>query len=231
MRFGGGYRPAAGLLAILMAAVAAPALAQLSSSLSVDSDYIYRGLSLSRDRPVVRLDLSYDHSSGAYGGVSLIGMRDTPAGDIGLSYIGYAGYVWQPLQGPSWEAGISDTHIRNGAEYDNTEVYGGLITRAFTARVYYAPHYYGSRLRTLYSELGTSRRLTPNWRTFVHAGMLTPLDGVNRRERYDVRAGLAVTVSHYEIEAAWSKAFPVPGYISRRSGSGDALVLSASSFF
>ena len=230
MRFGGRYRLAAGLLVGLTAA-AAPAFAQLSSSLSVDSNYVYRGLTLSRDRPVVRLDLTYDHSSGAYGGVSLIGMRDNPDGDIGLSYVGYAGYVWQPVQGPSWEAGISDTHIRNGADYDNTEVYGGVITRAFTARVYYAPHYYGSRMRTLYSELGTSRRLTPNWRTFVHAGMLTPLDGTSRRERYDVRAGLAVTVSHYEIEAAWSRAFPVPGYLSRRAGAGDALVLSASSFF
>ncbi len=231
MRFGGRYRPAAGLLAILIAVTASPALAQLSSSLSVDSDYVYRGLSLSRDRPDVRLDLSYDLSGGAYGGLSLIGMRDTSAGDIGLSYVGYAGYVWQPKQGPSWEAGISDTHIHNGADYDNTEVYGGLITRAFTARIYYAPHYYGSRMRTLYSELGTSRRLTPNWRVFAHAGALTPLDGWNRRERYDVRAGVAVTVSHYEIEAAWSKAAPVPDYISRRSGDGDALVLSASTFF
>ena len=231
MRFGGRYRPAAGLLAILVAVAAAPALAQLSSSLSVDSNYVYRGLTLSRDRPVARLDLSYDHPSGAYGGVSLIGMRDTPDADIGLSYVGYAGYVWQPVQGPSWEAGISDTHIRNGSDYDNTEVYGGVITRAFTARVYYAPHYYGSRMRTLYNELSTSRRLTPNWRTFVHAGVLTPLDGAYRRERYDVRAGLAVSLSHYQIEAAWSRAFPVPGYLSHRPGDGDALVLSASSFF
>jgi uncharacterized protein (TIGR02001 family) len=231
MRCGGRYRPVAGLLAILTAVAAAPALAQLSSSLSVESDYIYRGLSLSRDRPVARLDLSYDHSGGAYGGASLIGMRDTPGGDIGLSYVGYAGYVWQTVQGPSWETGISDTHIRNGADYDNTEVYGGVITRVFTARVYYAPHYDGSRMRTLYSELGTSRRLTPNWRTFAHAGVLTPLDGIYRRERYDIRAGLGVTVSQYEVEAAWSRAFPLPDYLSHRPGDGNALVLSVSSFF
>jgi uncharacterized protein (TIGR02001 family) len=231
MRFGGRYRPAVGLWVVLMAGFAMPALAQLSSSLSVDSNYIYRGLSLSRDRPDLRLDLSYDHSSGAYGGLSLIGMRDTSAGDIGLSYVGYAGYVWQPAQGPSWEAGLSDTHIHNGAEYNNAEVYGGLITRGFTARVYYAPDYYGSHMRTLYGELGTSRRLTPHWRVFAHAGALTPLDGMYRRERYDARAGVAVTVSHYEIETAWSRAFPLPGYLSRRQGDGNALVLSASSFF
>jgi len=230
MRFGGRYRLAAGLLVGLTAA-AAPAFAQLSSSLSVDSDYIYRGIDLSRDRPAVRLDLAYDHISGAYGGLSLIGIRDDAHGDIGLSSIGYAGYVWQPAQGPSWEVGASDTHIRNGGDYDYNEVYGGVITRTFTARLYYSPHYYGSRMRTLYSELSAARRLAPGWRAFVHAGMLTPLDGAHRGERYDVRAGVAVNISRYEIQAAWSRTDPVAGYLMHRPNDGNALVLSASRFF
>jgi uncharacterized protein (TIGR02001 family) len=238
MRLGGHYRLAAGLLAapVVTLLAAGPAFAQLTSSLSADSDYLYRGVNLSGGRPVVRLDLAYDHPSGAYGGVSLIGMRDSAYGDIGpksigLSSIGYAGYVWQPAQGPSWEAGVSDTHIRNGGDHDYNEVYGGVITRAFTARLYYAPHYYGSRTRTLYSELSTARRLTASWRAFLHAGMLTPLDGAYRRERYDVRAGLAVSLSHYEIQAAWSRTNPVAGYPMHRPADGNALVLSASCFF
>lgn len=230
MRFGGRYGLAAVPGAALLA-IAVPAHAQLTSDLSVDSDYLYRGIELSGGRPVARLDLAYDHSSGAYGGVSLIGMRDDVHGDIGLSAITYAGYVWQPAKGPSWEAGLSDTHIRNGNAYDYNEVYGGVITRAFTARIYYSPHYYGSRMRTVYSELSTSRRLTSNWRAFLHAGVLTPLDGVYRRERYDARAGVAVSLSHYEIQAAWSRTNPVAGYLMHRPNDGNALVLSVSCFF
>ncbi len=210
---------------------AAPAMAQISTSLSVDSDYRYRGISLSNARPAMRLNLAYDHASGAYGGVSLIGTRADSYGDIGLSYVGYAGYVWQTRNGPSLEAGISDTHIRDTFTYDYNEVYGGVITQAFTARVYYAPHYYGGRTRTLYSEFDTAKRLSPDWRAFLHAGVLTPLNGARRRERYDVRAGLAVSLSHYELQAAWSRTAPAPVYFARRPDNGDALVLSATCFF
>ena len=231
MRSGGGYYRIIGWLAAAAVVVAAPAFAQLSASLSVDSDYRYRGIDLSRDRPALRLDLAYDHPGGAYGGVSLIGMRDTPYGDIGVSYIGYAGYVWQPSAGPSWEAGVADTHIHNGANYDFAEVYGGLATRAFTVRVHYAPDYYGSHARTLYSEFDASRRLAPMWRAFLHAGTLTPVSGERRRERYDLRAGLALSLSPYEIQAAWSRSNPLPGYATHRPDGGNALVLSATRFF
>jgi hypothetical protein len=228
MRFGGREQATAISAAVLLLA-AAPASAQLSSSLSVDSDYRYRGLSLSDVRPAVRLNLAYDPSGGAYGGLSLIGTRDGTYGDIGLSSVVYAGYVWQTRNGPAWEAGISHTHIRDGVNYDYDEVYGGVITQAFTARAYYSPHYYGGRTRTLYDEVNTGKRLSANWRAFLHAGMLTPLNGVYRRERYDLRAGLAVSLSHYEIQAAWSKSNPA--YFARRPDDGDALVLSASCFF
>ncbi len=230
MRFGGRYR-LAGIAATAALVTVAPALAQTSASLSVDSDYRYRGITLSRSRPVVRLNLAYDQSGGAYAGVSVIGARDVSYGDVAVSAIGYAGYVWQPKQGPSWEAGVSATHIRDGSDYDYAEVYGGMITRALTARVSYSPHYYGGRMRTLYSEIDTAKRLAPNWRAFLHAGALTPLSGARRGERYDVRAGLAFSVSAYEIQAAWSHTNPVGAYFARRPDDGDALVLSVSRFF
>jgi len=220
------------MIAVAMATgMAAPALAQLSSSLSVDSDYRYRGLSVSDHRPAVRLDLDYDHASGAYGGLSLVGARDTAYGNVALSYVAYAGYVWQARTGPAWEAGVSKTHIRDGADYDFTELYGGMVARGFTARLYYAPHYYGGHIRTLYSEFSTSKRLSTNWRAFLRGGVLTPLDGWHRRERYDLRAGLAISLSHYEIQAAWSKTNPLPAYREHPADKGDALVLSASAFF
>ncbi len=228
---GGGGRAATMAVAVALMLVAAPAVAQVSASLSADSDYRYRGISLSNGRPAVRLNLAYDQAGGAYGGVSLIGTRADSYGDIGLSYIGYAGYVWQTHNGPAWEVGVSDTHIRDAINYNYNEVYGGVITQAFTARVYYAPHYYGSRTRTLYNEFDTSKRLSPNWRAFMHAGVLTPLNGVRRHERYDLRAGLAVSLSHYEVQAAWSRTIPAPVYFARRPDDGDALVLSASCFF
>ncbi len=106
-----------------------------------------------------------------------------------------------------------------------------MIGRSFTARLYYTPHYYGGRTKTLYSEFSTSKRLSPNWRAFLRGGALTPLNGWSRHERYDVRAGLAVSLSHYEIQAAWSRTNPLPAYHGHPADVGDALVLSATCFF
>ena len=47
--------------------------AQMSGSIGIQSDYRFRGISLTGRQPVVTLDLAYDHPSGLYAGASAIG--------------------------------------------------------------------------------------------------------------------------------------------------------------
>jgi uncharacterized protein (TIGR02001 family) len=226
MRAGGiqGWLAAACLAGTI---AALPAQAETSVSLTIDSDYRFRGYSLSEDQPDVRLNLSYDHPSGAYAGLSVYATRRA-----GLaSYVGYAGYVWRPANGPKWEAGVTATHVRDHENYDYSEIYGGVITQAFTARVYYSPNYFNSRSRTLYTEINTGQQISSRWRVFAHAGYLTPLSGHLRRNRYDVRVGASLNVSHYVVQAAWSQSTPQPAYPYHSAFDGQALIVSVSDFF
>ncbi len=207
--------------------VALPARAAPTVSLSIDSDYRFRGYSLSQNQPDMRLNLAYDHASGAYAGVSVAATKK--AGIAG--YIAYAGYVWHPAKGPQWEAGVTGMHVRDHENYDYNEIYGGLITQDFTARVYYSPNYFNSRTRTVYTEINTGEAVSSRWRVFAHAGYLTPLSGRLRGNRYDVRAGASYSVSHYVFQATLSMSTPRGAYPFHRADDGQAVIVSVSDFF
>lgn len=223
-------RGAPSLIATLLAlglCLALPARAQLAASVSVDSDYRFRGVTLSDNKPAARLNLSYDNMSGAYAGLSAFAAEKT--GYVGA--IAYAGYVWRPLTGPALEAGASYTQIREHYPYTYAEIYTGIITRALTARLYYSPDYFGGHTHTLYADLNSGRQLSPHWRAFVHGGMLNPLSSPVRRPRYDVRAGVAVSISHYELQLAWSHTSPNRAYAWHPADDGDAVIATATSYF
>lgn len=219
------------LFPALLVAGAAPVHAQLAFSASAESDYRFRGLSLSHGQPDVRLNLSYDHRSGAYAGLSLIGADDDNRGLRLLGYVDYAGYVVRPEKGPAWEVGATNMHVHGRYSYDFTEVYAGVVGEHISLRLSYAPHYFGRNWDNLYVDLSGGRRLSTHWRAFAHAGVATPLNGPFREERYDFSAGVAVSVRTYEIEMALTRTNPVPDYPDRPIDNGDGLLVTATAFF
>lgn len=226
MRTGLGHMGMA-VAGLLGAMVAAPAQSRPSLSVSLDSDYRFRGYTLSQNQPDIRLQLAYDHDSGAYAGLSAVATRR--AGLAG--YIGYAGYVWRPARGPKWEAGVTAMHVRDHFDYDYSEIYGGVDAQSFTARVYYSPNYFNSHSRTLYTEINTGKQISSRWRVFAHAGYLTPLSGRLHENRYDLRAGASLSLSHYVFQASLSQSTPQEAYPYHRAESGSAVMVSVSDFF
>ncbi len=207
-----------------------PCHAQIAASIAADSDYRFRGISLSDHRADLRLNLSYDGppilgGNTGYAGLSLI-TADGPSG-----YVAYAGLVSKQRDGRSWEAGLTHLHFQDRDTYDYSEVYAGLITDNFSARLSYSPRYFGRDMSTLYTDLSAGRRLSPHVRVFAHAGALTPLTGRYRHERYDLRAGLAASVANYEVQLAVTRANPIRDYTGRVLDTGNAVVLTTSAFF
>ena len=56
--------------AALLLAAMGPAHAQLGASVAVDSDYRFRGVTLSESGPTARASFNYDAANGCYGGAS-----------------------------------------------------------------------------------------------------------------------------------------------------------------
>jgi uncharacterized protein (TIGR02001 family) len=224
---------------LLALSLAAPASAQLGFSASVDSDYRFRGLSLSDGKPDLSLNLAYDHPSGFYAGASAIAAEGVDGGVRMFGYLEYAGLTRRIDAHMSWDAGVSNSEYLekpySGYRSDYTELYAGLSVDSVSAHVYYSPSYLGAGLSTIYVDLNGAYRPARHLRLFGHAGLLTPLSGSadlgGRRERYDLRAGVAADFGGAEMRLAWTATGPGAGYAAGFAQGRDAVVVGASYFF
>jgi uncharacterized protein (TIGR02001 family) len=202
----------------------------VGGSIVAESDYRYRGVSLNGEDPSLRVSLAYDHPGGWYAGASLARVELEP-GTKRAATTAYAGYARRNAAGWTWESGATLSHFRGDAGRDDAEVFGGLIGEGWSARLYFAPHYFGRGVRTMYAELNAARPLAPAWHAFAHLGALARLAGDapagSDRLRYDARAGLGLRMADWDVQLAWVTSsrggtYPV-AYEQRRS----TVVLSA----
>jgi len=220
--------PAALLRALVGAAAlwlcAAASAQQLGGSIELMSDYRFRGVSLSRERPGARLSLSLDDASGAYAGLSLTSIELQP-GQRQAGLQGYAGFARALNDALRWEAGGSYSHAVQASpgvdRYNHGEAFAGLLAPSWSLRLYFSPEYFGWRERTLYAELDAHTPLLPSLELIGHLGLLQQL-GRDDARRVDSRLGV---VLHTETGLAWQLAwlatgksgpFPAP-YDQRRS--------------
>jgi len=209
------------------------AIAQVDASVAIDSDYRFRGVSLSESNPSLRLTVNDDISSSWYVGASAT--RVEPArGDRYAQLLGYAGWVSPVIDGRQLEFGISDSRFTGNSGYDFAEPYAGLLAEHWAARLYYAPDYFGRGVRTLYGELNGHLRLGVSSRLFGHVGLLLPLDGAEGpadRSRRDLRLGAGVVWRNLDLQIAWVAATRGGPYPAVFSGHSSAVVAGASYSF
>lgn len=233
---GGATRLAAALVLIAMLAGGA-ARAQVSASVSVDSDYRLRGVSLTGGvRPVLTAAVSYDHPSGVYVGGSAIGYNTKTEGIQLLGHSEYAGFAFKDSRDLTWDVGVNhhDYTIYGPTEFrlKYTEVYIGVTRKNLTARIYFSPDYVSAGSGTLYFSLDGVVRPAEHWRVNAHAGLYQPLYGPwprDRRSRADFQLGVAREFGHAELRLAAVAA--VPELAPRYSRSHPGVIVGASVFF
>lgn len=225
------------LPALLLLGAAAPARAQLGVSAAVQSDYRYRGLSLSEGRPTAGLNVAFDHPSGVYAGGTIAAVDTDRHGVKPFGRTVYLGYASRTRGGRTWDVGATNAKIKYygfaNLTVDYTEIYAGSNTEHTSVRVYYAPDYFEQGIKTVYVDLGATYRPRPNWRVFGHLGVLTPVGGrstARRRDRYDVSAGVATTIKDCELSLTVSTTTPRTGARGRRLDR-NAVVLGGAYFF
>lgn len=225
---------AAAPLALLALCWVGSACGQVGVSLQVESNYQFRGVSLSDDQPDAHLLIAYDHRSGWFAGAALAGVEVAPGERRGqwLAYMGYARPVGFGLAG---EVGVNVSHFGGATSFDYQEIFAGVSGERWSLRLSYSPDYFGRGVRTLYTELNASLPLVTSLRGFAHAGLLDTLGTAARigssRSRLDGRLGLAFSSSSFELQLARyasSTGGPYAAEYDRRRG---GWWLSASSFF
>jgi uncharacterized protein (TIGR02001 family) len=209
----------------------------------VQSDYRYRGYSLSDSDPVATVAVNYDDPSGFYIGGNLVGTIDDgePALVALQGTLGYAARLSPEL---SLDAGVSRTEYGSyvlGGDVDYTELYLGLAGRNVTARIRYSPDYYRDDWETLYVELDGGFEVAPDWFVSAHVGQLTYLGDISPylvRHTYDWRLGgsrkLGAYGIHVELTGRLAKRPPAllaPGEDNPLQAGGTAVVVGVTRAF
>ena len=213
---------------------AAPASAQLGATFSLESDYRWRGYSMSDGRPAATAQLNSDDASGFY--LNLSGSSQlAPDGPHFLAFQANAGFARQLGPSVTIDAGIVRSDFRRlyrrGPQRHYSEAYAGLSYKRVTGRLYYSPDYYGDAA-TLYGEIESYVEPLANWRVNAHAGALhyltLPRYLSSRSLRYDWRIGLARQLGPIELHTALSGGGPGQDYYRGRNRGRTALTVGAS---
>lgn len=206
------------------------AQAQFGASVAVESDHLFRGVSLSDGRPDLRLSIGYDHDSGVFAGAAATRVEFV-RGRHSMQLLGYAGFVTRSAAGFGVEFGATSSTFSGNTRYDYSEVFVGVSSERWSLRAYYAPDYFGFGQTTAYVELDANRPLDSRLRLFGHVGALTALGGSaiedGRRTRADARVGIGLRlVDAVDLQLAWVTASRGGPYVVEYGSRRDAVVLS-----
>lgn len=203
-------------------------------SLTAESNFIFRGVSLSGGKPDASIGLDYDSASGWYAG-GLATAVEFDSGQLQAALFGYVGYARRTPTGLAWEVGVTAAHFADDSRYDYGEAFTGVLGQGWNARVYVSPSYFGSGVRTIYAEVNAAAPLSPAWSLFGHAGALVPVGGAepteSRRAGFDVRLGVAATIGPAQLRLAWVGATRGGVHPTSYAVQRNALVLSAACAF
>ncbi|WP_158543477.1 TorF family putative porin [Dyella solisilvae] len=194
-------------MAVGIACVAVGAHAQVSGNATLLSDYRFRGVSLSDDKPAAQASINFDAlSSGWYAGGMLSSAR-VEQKDV-AQLLGYGGYAQRLGADFSWEAGLTYSRFTGHDAYPYAEAYGGLAWKRLVARLYYTPDYFNSGVPAWYLDLDGSQPLSTHWYLFGHVGWLRRNGELSTdhttRYRTDLHAGLGFTLKPFDFQLGWS---------------------------
>ncbi|GLQ45337.1 exported protein [Dyella lipolytica] len=203
-------------MAVALTLFVMQARAQVTGSATLVSDYRFRGVSLSDDRPSAQLAFDYDlPASGWYAGgvMSTVRLDPTQAAQL----LGYAGFAQRLLPDLSWEAGVRYTGFTGHESYAYAETYVGLTYKQLVGRVYYAPDYFNAGYPALYAELNDSHTLSGPWYVFGHVGYLRRggdvADDHVSRFRSDIRMGVGLALAPCDMQLSWSTVYGANNYV------------------
>jgi len=217
----------AGVIGLAALSAACGAFAQVSGTVSVVSDYRYRGVSLSDNEPAAQLGITYDDAQGWYAGAFVSTAESAYYQTQGVQAIGFGGYAWRLSSGLTLEAGADYSVVTTSPRFDYPEIYAGFAFQNVSGRVYYSPRYFGQDSSAVYGELNLVQPLRDDVHLVAHVGVLGShaknLYGAPSGPVVDGAAGVSIVWNGFNLQVSWvgvnhaSAAYAVTG-VGNRNG-------------
>jgi len=221
-------------------AVASAAQAEVTSTVTLVSDYDYRGFSQSGTDPAVQLSIDYAASSGFYAGVwasTIDDFLDYDGNGVAETEVDvYAGFAGSFTDDLGWDAGINYYTYPGASDLNYFEIYGKLSYKALTGAIYWSDDFAGldnadlppgvASGSALYFSLDAAIPAGP-LSLGLHAGFSTG-DGIEGllggvEDSYeDYSIGLSYAANNFATELKWVL------MDAHQAGSDDRVLLSVS---
>lgn len=197
-------RPCVLLVGLLQSLIAS---AQFTGTVAAVSDYRFRGVSLSHEKPATQLTITYDAPAGGYAGVFASTVEFAAASSTTMEVVGFLGAATPIASGVHADVGINYASFGGVLrDYNYGELYVGISSDQYGASVHYSPDYLGASDGSLYGALDVTHAVSDRIALLGHVGVLLPVKHGSAepvRRPLDARAGIGFDFAGFNVQIAW----------------------------
>lgn len=190
------------LAVVALGAAASAAQAEVTSTITLTSDYDFRGLTQTARDPALQASLDWANESGLYIGAWASNVDFGKDTDSDVEVDVYAGFRGSFNDDLGFDVGaVQYTYQPGGDDVDFTETYASLTYKALTAKYSYAWDYGNTGSAASYFELNSAVPLPNDFSLTLHGGYSS---GEYWTENYlDYSIGVAKSVGNFAVSLKW----------------------------
>lgn len=196
-------KTAPALAVLALGAAAATAQAEVSSTITLASDYDFRGITQTARDPALQASLDWSTESGFYLGAwaSNVDFGDGTESEFELDLIG--GLAGNFTDDFGYDLGLARyNYFDDGDDIDYTEYYFGLSYQAFSVKYWYSSDFVNSGDAANYLEANADFPLPNDFTLALHVGRSSG-DFWGDDKYTDYSIGVAKTVGNFDLGLKW----------------------------
>lgn len=208
-------------LAVPMAMASGVARAEVSSTITIASDYDFRGITQNALDPAFQASLDWSGESGLYAGLWGSNINFGEDGGEGFDpvdlnveidlILGYAGNFTENFGydvGATYYKYLGNDDDEASVDFDYLEVYTGLSYKILSGQIWYSPDFSNSGESAWYGELNAEVPVVWDVSLVLHAGYnfgdyWKKTDEIGYDEFYDYSVGLARSFGRFDFEVKY----------------------------
>jgi len=193
------------LAVIALGAAAGVAQAEVSATVTVASDYDFRGVSQTARDPALQASLDWAAESGLYFGAWASNVDFGPGTDADIELDTYAGFRGSFNDDLGFDLGVVQyNYFGDKDDVEFGEVYAGLTYKAVSAKYWYAWDYGNSGDAASYLELNGSLPLPNDFSLTLHGGYnFGDYWKASNSEYLDYSIGLSKNIGDFAVSLKW----------------------------
>ena len=189
-----------GLAALVLLGSVAAANAEVTGTVTVVSDYNWRGVTQSAQDPALQGSIDYAHDSGFYAGVWGSNVDFGDCCDENIETDLYAGFSGG--EDVTWDVGFIYYYYPGAEGLDYPEVYAGIGYKWLEGKMWYSSDFANYDEQAWYFEANAAYELPANFGLEAHVGYSTG-DGIEAAygvDNYmDWSVGVTYAVGHFDL--------------------------------